>query len=61
MQNISPRYTRWVNLTCNRTGHVFQGRYKALLLDAGAYLLELVSYVYLNPEGHFDPNLRLSS
>jgi putative transposase len=32
-----------------RTGHVFQGRFKALLLDADAYLLELVRYVHLNP------------
>jgi len=49
MQNISLRYTQWINLTWTRTGHVFQGRYKALLLDADAYLLELVRYVHLNP------------
>lgn len=49
MQNVSLRYTKWVNLTRSRTGHIFQGRYKALLLDADAYLLELVRYVHLNP------------
>jgi hypothetical protein len=49
MQNISLRYTKWINYTQNRTGHVFQGRYKALLIDADAYLLELVRYVHLNP------------
>ncbi len=49
MQNVSLRYTQWINLTRKRTGHVFQGRYKALLLDADAYLLELVRYVHLNP------------
>lgn len=49
MQNLSLRYTKWVNYTQGRTGHVFQGRYKAILLDADAYLLELVRYVHLNP------------
>ena len=49
MQNISLRYTRWINYTQNRTGHLFQGRYKAILIDADAYLLELVRYVHLNP------------
>gem|GEM_PF-3585645 len=33
----------------SRTGHLFQGRYKALLIDADTYLLELVRYIYLNP------------
>ncbi len=49
MQNFSLRYTKWINYTQRRTGHVFQGRYKALLLDADTYLQELVRYVYLNP------------
>jgi hypothetical protein len=49
MQHITLRYTKWINYTRERTGHVFQGRYKALLLDADAYLLELVRYVHLNP------------
>jgi hypothetical protein len=49
MQNISLRYTKWINFRRSRTGHVFLGRYKALLLDADAYLLELVRYVHLNP------------
>lgn len=47
--NISLRYTKWINFTRSRTGHLFQGRYKALLLDADEYLLELVRYVHLNP------------
>jgi REP element-mobilizing transposase RayT len=49
MQNISLRYTKWINITRSRTGHLFQGRYNALLLDADEYLLELVRYVHLNP------------
>jgi len=49
MQNISICYTKWINFTRSRTGHLFQGRYKALLLDADEYLLELIRYVHLNP------------
>lgn len=49
MQNLSLRYTKWINFTQARTGHLFQGRYKALLLDADAYLMELVRYIHLNP------------
>lgn len=49
MQNLSLRFTKWINYSRSRTGHLFQGRYKALLVDADAYLLELVRYVHLNP------------
>ena len=49
MQNLAFRYTRWVNRRENRMGHLFQGRYKALLVDRDAYLLELVRYIHLNP------------
>ena len=49
VQNLSFRYTRWVNKERVRVGHLFQGRYKAILVDADAYLLELVRYIHLNP------------
>lgn len=49
LQNVSFRYTRFINQRKNQTGHLFQGRYKALLLDADAYLLELVRYIHNNP------------
>lgn len=49
MQNLSFRYTRWVNKRQHRVGHLFQGRFKALLVDADSYLLELVRYIHLNP------------
>ena len=49
MQNLSFRYTRWINWRQNRSGHLFQGRYKAVLVDADAYLLELTRYIHLNP------------
>jgi hypothetical protein len=49
MQNLSFRYTRWINWRAKRTGHLFQGRYKAVLVDSDSYLLELVRYIHLNP------------
>jgi REP element-mobilizing transposase RayT len=49
MQHLAFRYTRWTNKRENRIGHLFQGRFKAVLIDADAYLLELVRYIHLNP------------
>lgn len=49
MQNLSFRYTRWINWREKRTGHLFQGRYKTVLVDGDSYLLELVRYIHLNP------------
>jgi REP element-mobilizing transposase RayT len=49
MQNIALRYTQWFNWRHKKTGHVFQGRYKAVMVDADEYLLELAAYIHLNP------------
>jgi len=37
MQNLAFRYTRWFNRREQRIGHLFQGRFKALLVDADSY------------------------
>ena len=34
MQNVSFRYARYINRSRKQVGHLFQGRYKALLIDA---------------------------
>jgi putative transposase len=49
MQNLSFRYTRSMNWRHKRTGHLFQGRYRAVLIDADSYLLQLIRYIHLNP------------
>ena len=49
IQNISSRYTRWVYWRGGRTGPLFEGGYKAGLVDAGSYLLGLTPYIHLNP------------
>jgi putative transposase len=49
LQNLSFRYARWVNRRQSRTGHLFQGRYRAIVVDADVYLKELTRYIHLNP------------
>jgi len=49
MQNLSFRYTRWFNYRQKRFGHLFQGRFKAILIDQNTYLLALIRYIHLNP------------
>ena len=49
MQNINTSYTVFVNRKYNRSGHLFQGRYKSFIVDKDGYLLELGRYIHLNP------------
>lgn len=49
MQNICYRYARWVNTQLGRVGHLFQGRYRSILVQDDSYLLNLCRYVHLNP------------
>jgi putative transposase len=49
MQPFSLSYTKAVNLQQNRVGSLFQGRFKSVLVDSSAYLLQLSRYIHLNP------------
>lgn len=49
LQRFHTWYTQYFNRRYDRVGHVFQGRYKAIICDKDAYLLELVRYIHLNP------------
>ena len=49
IQNVSFRYTRHINCRRNQSDHLFQGCYKAILIDVDNYLLELVRYIHNNP------------
>lgn len=42
-------YAIWFNRRHAQVGHLFQGRYKSLLVEGGSYLLGLSRYVHLNP------------
>ena len=49
MQSLLFRYTQYFNRRYRQVGHLFQGRYNAIVCDKDAYLLELVRYIHLNP------------
>jgi len=49
MQFINAAYTTYYNTKRKRCGHLFQGRYKSVLVDADSYFLELTRYIHLNP------------
>jgi REP element-mobilizing transposase RayT len=49
MHYVNGSYTNYINIKRKRSGHLFQGRYKAILIDRDRYLLELSRYVHLNP------------
>ena len=49
MRQLNGVYTQLTNRAHGRVGHVFQGRFKAIVVDKDNYLLELARYVVLNP------------
>jgi putative transposase len=49
MAHINGAYTNYFNAKRERSGHLFQGRYKAILVEADEYAKELSRYIHLNP------------
>ncbi len=49
MRQLNGVYTQIFNRRHNRSGHVLQGRYKAILIEREGHLLEVCRYVVLNP------------
>ncbi len=49
MQGVQQSYSQYFNLRHRKVGHVFQGRYKAIICEKDEYLLELLRYIHLNP------------
>lgn len=49
MRQLNGVFTQTSNRRHKRVGHLFQGRFKAILVDSDAYLLELSRYIVLNP------------
>jgi REP element-mobilizing transposase RayT len=49
MRQLNGVYTQDFNRRHRKVGHLFQGRYTAIVVDKDAYLLELARYVVLNP------------
>jgi REP-associated tyrosine transposase len=49
MRQLNGIYTQAFNRRHRRVGHLFQGRFKAILVEKESYLLELCRYIVLNP------------
>lgn len=49
MHRVLTGYTQYYNRRYRRSGHVLQGRHKAILCQSDRYLMKLVSYIHLNP------------
>ena len=49
MQWLQSTFGNRFNRLVNQRGHIFQGRYKALLIESNHYLLQVVNYIHLNP------------
>lgn len=49
MQYINTAYTIYFNVKRNKSGHLFQGRFKSVLVEADSYFAELTRYIHLNP------------
>ena len=49
MQSIGRRYVQYYNYTHDRTGTLWEGRYKATLIDSEQYLMTCMRYIELNP------------
>ncbi|MDD5773098.1 MAG: transposase [bacterium] len=49
MRHINGVYTQAYNKRHKSAGHIFQGRYKAIVIERDSYLLEVSRYVVLNP------------
>jgi len=49
LQGVNQRYTMYYNRRYKTVGHLFQGRYKAIICDRDRYLLTLLKYIHHNP------------
>jgi len=49
MQDLGRKYVRYINHTYKRTGSLWEGRYKASLVDSETYLLTCMRYIEMNP------------
>lgn len=49
MQGVQQSYTQYFNRRYRKVGHLFQGRYKAIICERDKYLHALIRYIHLNP------------
>lgn len=49
MHSLNTAYSVYLNKKHGRCGHLFQGRFRSVLVEAGSYAIELTRYIHLNP------------
>lgn len=49
MRQVNGVYTQYFNRRYSRPGHIFQGRFKAILVEKNSHLMEICRYIVLNP------------
>ncbi|MBN2831518.1 MAG: transposase [Candidatus Omnitrophica bacterium] len=49
VQGLNQTYTIWFNQKYDKVGHLWQGRYKNMLIQNNSYLIDCIEYVELNP------------
>jgi len=49
MQGLNQAYTLWFNKKYEKVGHLWQGRYKSMVIQKNKYMLDCLEYVELNP------------
>lgn len=49
MQGITLAYSKWFNKKYGKVGHLWQGRYKSMVIDKNKYALDCMNYVEINP------------
>jgi len=49
LHDLNTAYTNYFNRRHDRVGHLFQGRYRSIVVEKDPYLLELSRYIHLNP------------
>jgi len=49
IQGLNQTYTIWFNQKYDKIGHLWQGRYKSMLIQNNSYLIDCIEYVELNP------------
>ena len=49
LQSVGRKYVQYFNYTYKRTGTLWEGRYKATVIDSDQYLLTCMRYIELNP------------
>lgn len=52
MQSLTVKYSMYFNKKYERIGQLFQGRFRAVLINDDSYLLHLSRYIHLNPSEH---------